>query len=322
MRSASVEEGSDPPPAVPVVRPTIIVMDTAWWPTVRLGGARRERYLSWEDPKDEVAAYLRPLRGERQANPERCLWEFIDLGIKPEEEILAFANARGVLGLCRHDMPASHNAPADEWLREDEDRAQEAIIKGYRCTMQRREPIAAWRLWAQRFRAVLSIAAELAYDRPGSTADWEVLHSMVRDEPSGSYPTLEVYRGESLEDEWGRLHDVLDYWTRIGQVCPVPQWGGLQGLRLVLAGKGLFGMLAAQLVTVVSSHQGVVKCSRCRRLTATRHKPRRDQPVYCSDDCRHEAMKEVVRESQRRRRAQIRAERTAQHTRQGETTNG
>jgi len=88
---------------------------------------------------------------------------------------------------------------------------------------------------------------------------------------------------ESVEFQRSLLSAVLNYWLTVSSVRPRLHWSGTKPA-VQLAGQGLFGALAVQLLFESSRTDGLAVCTWCGTpFLPPARRPRRDHNVYCSD---------------------------------------
>ena len=121
-------------------------------------------YWGWSGPLfSEVrgnSLVYRPIPTREMRTPDtetmdRLLQEFVTLAVAPNEAILRFANRWGVLGLCKHGLPATHSMTLSK---------QVSLLPIYQyCTPKKRqgycyEPLERWRYYARQAKAITSLA--------------------------------------------------------------------------------------------------------------------------------------------------------------------
>ena len=95
---------------------------------------------------------------------DRLLKEFVLLAAAPNAEILNFANRWGVLGLCKHGLPATHKITISK---------QTSILPIFQyCNVKKRqdwcyEPLERWRYYARQVSAIASLAYMPSILEPG-----------------------------------------------------------------------------------------------------------------------------------------------------------
>jgi len=207
------------------------------------------------------------------------LTEFLKLSDASDAAIENYAQTWGVLDICEHGVPATHNA-----------RRTAVDPPGSACGPRRDgesfwEKIADWRQFSREARAILNIAADLHLGKRATGDDWLVVGC-------GARPNADAERV------------VLSF--------SVNRWLGLANVRLLftwesepvvhIGGPGLFGMLALQLASAIARN-GLVLCSGCSgRYEATR-KPQSGRRSYCPE-CRKRGVptRDAQRARQKRRR--------------------
>ena len=162
---------------------------------LRLAGPPGPRRLEWPPGTDWRA----PTGGG-------LLPAFVRLREATDEEILAFARARGVLGGRERAITgplgsASPLGPADRfWEQPASRRSGSGRPEPTPASGPYWEPLAAWRHLAGRFRALLSLAHDLRAGDPGALGDWtEAAVEPLRATPDG----LEEALAGPDRDEFG-----------------------------------------------------------------------------------------------------------------------
>jgi hypothetical protein len=88
---------------------------------------------------------------------------------------------------------------------------------------------------------------------------------------------------ESVEFQRSLLSAVLNYWLTVASVRPRLHWSSVKPV-VQLAGQGLFGALAVQLLFESSRTDGLAVCASCGTpFLPPARRPRRDHNTYCSD---------------------------------------
>ena len=236
--------------------------------------------------------------GRYRAADPRMLDAFVVLADAPAERILAYARRYGVLGLCEHGLPMSHNwaavDPDQDLLIErlhrgeplDWDRLTRATERCFPRQLERHwwEPLAGWRRYAGQARALLTIAAHLQAGRPAPADDWRALG-----ETEQGFAMLEALNpGTARTDlplqRWLLQHH-LNTWLQLAAVQPRVEWHDPHALHLRLDAHGVFGALAVQLVTAIGRVEGVALCSGCGRSYSPSRTSAAGRRNYCPD-CR------------------------------------
>lgn len=280
-----------------------------------------------------------------QRGSSTLLAEFAALGALDDngDEIRRFLLDRGVLGLCRHGLPATH-APETPLMCQG--------VSDFHVWEERIERV---RSLARLFRSILLVRAQHVKRRMAEPADirdvrrrmngirlidfhyWDSevradesleeitqrfgylpLGSALLDghpDPVGSNGEPR-YRGQrnwttfyefdSLETEENYIRGVVDEILRIGavRIAMAPK-----GWRLEATTKsGLFGSLALQLALSVSKAAGIEECAACHEFFAPKRRPRPDRRNYCARCQRNGAAR---KDTKNRSRAKARADERA-----------
>jgi hypothetical protein len=196
----------------------------------------------------------------------RLLRDFTSL--EGSNDILAFAERSGVLGLCRHGLPFNHRTWASDQFRGVDDL----------CVPF--EALEQWERLIGAFRALLKLGEELRRQSTGSVDDWAALgvyfYSRWMD-----WPILDG-GGSPVSRRRNALADAMEKFLRIGQVRLSADWSG--DLPTVhLRGAGLLGALALQAVpALMATPHDVVTCSHCLDVyLPQRRRPKRNQRNFC-----------------------------------------
>lgn len=266
----------------------------------RFGGKAR---TSFERFDAHMRAPDKPLwHAKRVPVRDGLLRGFVGLANAPDASIVAFARKAGPLGLCEaHGIPCPHT-----W---DENPCEPAGWDG----AGGREPIARWRFFAKRARALLLVASRVHQgDYVWTAEEVEGLGAYigVRKPPRnrGPFPSWEaaaqaINRGTSAKHEPGdtwrglatAVNDLLDMggvrvWLVLGPDKD-------EHPRLVLAPPRagfspefpLLGAVAVQLAMAVPSERGVAFCSACGAAFEPGQQLRPGVRHYCPD-CGRRAM--------------------------------
>lgn len=222
---------------------------------------------------------------ERKPGPD-VLERFTRLADAPVQEILAYARRWGVLALCEHGLPVTH----DHGCRP----------RGWRdgAWYDGRDSVAVWRQFSRQARSILAIAARLHQRRVGSPADWQAVYS----ESGRQAPWWQ----QGMEVERLILARVLNQWLTIAAVAPCIQWDSAGPKVRLASGSGnatLFSVVATQLVFAVSRVDGVEMCSGCAAPFIPSRRPRPKQRRYCPP-CRAAGVPLKHAQRDRRRRLQ------------------
>jgi hypothetical protein len=238
-----------------------------------------------------------------EPRPDRLV-EFVALAEATADAILHYARRWGALGLCGHELPASH-APAKLWP-EVTPSADEAPS----CS----EPLNAWRRYARHARAIVRLAAALRENKERRLDDWIVLQIPLdpREEAerglSGLQAAMVVADALAGNDpdrdpEIGIIDGRVAEWLALAAVQWHPEMAA--DARLVPWGWGLFGAIAVDLLLAVVGSESPVPCTSCgapyipsrRLVSGVRH--------YCPE-CRKAGVeyRDAARDYRRRQREQ------------------
>jgi len=198
------------------------------------------------------------------------LERFVGLSDATPERILAYARTWGVLGICEHGLPSSHN-PGREY--NDVSMANRigcdggighAIADG-RWVF--REPIDAWHRFAGEARTIALMAAAL------------------RGYGLGPNPSPQRRLTMTLD-----LRRALNRWLEIGAAKPSivlhPDWVAIDpeySLVPTIGAAGLFGALALRLSLAATGADGLAPCASCGEWFTPTFAPREGQRQWCSE---------------------------------------
>lgn len=211
---------------------------------------------------------------DRKVDPKGALDSFIR--ITDAEGVLRFALRFGVLGLCKHELPASHNPPPPI-LSSDSTRSG--------CQAMAKEPIAAWLLYVGQARALMNIAARLQDEgKPGNESEWRAVYARVLSHEDAVIADLSNLQVKALTDDvfLSRvfLGHVIDEWLGLANVRPQLRWDGTEP-RFVFSGYNTFGALALQLILATTRSHGLAICSGCGEPYLRERKPQVGRRNYC-----------------------------------------
>ena len=230
----------------------------------------------------------RPEDGGREQASRGALDEFI--AIKSDRDVLRFAGKFGVLGICSHDVPASHNPPPPmaafagwqgplTWCRPIG--WEEDLV---------REPIVVWLHFAQQAAAIVRVAAAVRRKERAKSADWATIFSQ------SAHPTFDT---DDLEVARIMLAGLVKEWLAIGNVRPKFTWWSRADQPSFALGGETFATLAAQLMLAVSGSQSVAVCSGCSTTYFRKERAPQGPTNWCPA-CRGRV---AARERKRRSRA-------------------
>jgi hypothetical protein len=197
-------------------------------------------------------------------------------------DFLRFAKKWGVLDLCAHLLPTSHNPDP------------------LTCRPICIEPTTTWKETASIFAATLAISASLHLGQQGRRADWSILETLWND---GSR-----FHGRDIEDQKLILGALINTMMIRGQVRPTYRWNiETDTIQVGWAGLGLYGALCVELALTVAKIDGWATCSGCHKAYIPRRRPRKGQLNMC-DTCRDSPVqwrmqKRKLREKRRQERS-------------------
>lgn len=253
--------------------------------------------LMWRDTENDMA--------RRVSVPSDLLERFVSLADAAAGQIAAFAGRWGILGICEHGLPRTHNLqplnPSSECVPLERDIGDADGDVGFHG----REPIASWRQWAQAAKDVLSVAATAHHWTSIDLAAWGRLTNQPYTLKATSrvvakeVQRLLVLAGVRPQFTWTSAGIILTYGAR-------STWDNIPAKPRLLDGHHhgytLFPAIVMQLVTSVSQVDGLAICSACRREFIPSRRPAANKRSYCKQ-CRDDGA--PIRDAQRdcRRRA-------------------
>lgn len=250
--------------------------------------------LAFKDTRDPQRARKFGLPLFKTPSPH-VLDGFMHLADADDERILGFARRWGVLDLCEHGLPVSHEVIQTRW---DSGKVARCAPLQWRKTegppdlLAGREPLELWRSWAGRARALMRIRAALLTFKPGNADDWM---SYLGDDGSAPGARADVRYGASVEWDMRLLCSCVNAWMALAQVGPqlVRQQGGSVVIRFGAAAKGgqLFGMIGLQMMARVSGLGSMAICSSCGELYKPNRAPTPSRLNFCPDCGRNAAMR-------------------------------
>ena len=128
------------------------------------------------DSVQELGLCLRWKRGdgyEIQDLRPGLLEDFFSVSRCRPMSIRNYARRWGVLEICKHGLPASHNP-----FRPDRDDYCSPMSGAGGCLPS---PVSTWRLLSARFRALVRIDAKLRAGELGMPEDWRLLSPHIKD---------------------------------------------------------------------------------------------------------------------------------------------
>jgi hypothetical protein len=214
-----------------------------------------------------------------------------DPAVTDDTAVLRFARRWGVLELCQHGAPLSHEglslpasfaAPTFTHLPPEP------------CIQAGCEPVATWRYWARQARALSVVLRRLAEGQPGRTQDWLALAEPPPWDGSAdqSIEALAAAQGAYLAEGHGTVDferdtatAALSTWLRMSGTAIQLGWS-VRGPRVGVGGGQLAGAIGLALMLDGAGATAWVICPRC----GTQHAPatgKGRRPLYC-EKCRSE----------------------------------
>ena len=193
--------------------------------------------------------------------------------LRSGQDVLRFAGRYGVLNICEHGVPASHNPMPPMAGFGGYNGPGGCFPAGWEHGLVR-EPIDAWFHFARQAAAMLRVGAALRQGQPGSPTDWG---------------TIFVASERPLVPEdlsFGRivLSNVVNEWLAIGNVRPTFRWWSTAEAPVFTLGGGAFANLAVQLMLAISGSQAVAVCDGCQRTYFRQGRsPQAKRRNFCSD---------------------------------------
>jgi hypothetical protein len=268
------------------------VIDTFWG---RVGSSGAE-LPSYETERLNVLTGIRLEGEEIRWNPQNTAFTTVDLdkelvrdfsglALVEAESVLEFAQRWGVLGLCKHGFPATHNSPSIFGI------GRSASVS---CRPTGSESVEVWRRWARISRAMISIASSIQKGEIGGREDWQVLGVSPASQPD------EITSAESLIERYANV------WLDLGGIRPRVKFRPARIHISFLSNGGLFGALAIQLMQSVIGTHGPLVCSACGKIydpASYDRRPRAGERNYCSGCGKEAAKRDALRDFRRRQKA-------------------
>jgi hypothetical protein len=222
--------------------------------------------------------------------------------------VLKFARSYGVLGICEHGLPASHN-PFPVPMRRIDFGRDACLPVGYPDHI--REPVARWLHFVRQARALLDIAVAVLWARrtwPGKDHHEHVRAwaTVLEDEPTARRAQLAEEIARDRTASTLHLLRYVDQWLMLGNVRPSLRWlgaGHAPALELGSYDFGrTFGLLAIELVVAVTRSEALNVCDGCQTLyLRTGRKAQQQRRNYCAP-CRARGVPARDRQRAERRR--------------------
>jgi len=233
---------------------------------------------------------------------------FLSLCDGTDDDVLAFARKWGVLDLCEHELPYTHNVGSLRWgvprnpicspLRLGKARSARLFNYGIEST-------AAWRRWSLRARGLMRIAANLSSGRVGAEEDWK---SVMGGQPTfASVSARFPAHGTSAADDRFLLCLYVNDWCAMAQLSPHLA-SPAEGSIVLRFGSGsrrglLFAMLGLQMMARISTVGSVAVCSSCGVLYKPRRVPDPSRLNFCRKCGRGASVEHAKQRLSDRRRA-------------------
>jgi len=184
--------------------------------------------------------------------------EFGALAEASDDAILRFAQRWGLLSLCEHELPDTHNPGR------------------YGCRPSERESLAVWRHFSRAAGAIVSIAAALHQGEDPRPQDWAAVY-----ERSGQDAP---WWDSGADFDAHPLSLVVNEWLVLGDVRPALRWRAGSDPEIFLqpgSGTSLFGAIARELAFVVSRVDGLAVCSGCGAGFVPKRRPAAGRRSWC-----------------------------------------
>ncbi len=228
-----------------------------------------------------------PHRLSELIRPDDALLDgFLKLVNGSPEEILGYAQKYGVLQICEHGLPYTHNPPPVFY--EGEELVSRCLGRQAERANYLWEPLESWGLFTRQMTGILNVAAQLHKQHPGGLEDWRAIYAVPwqGEEVRLRLEWHERLNGtERLDFDVSRLQLVQNWLMDVGGVRPELSGQGV----LEFGAPGLFGNLVFQLVLAVSQTEGLAMCSECGMSYIPKRRPAHTRNNYC-DACREKGV--------------------------------
>jgi hypothetical protein len=205
----------------------------------------------------------------------RVLADFVGLAEASGEEIKAYAQRWGVLGICPHGFPPT-SCPRAEYREEWHGRFCPPDGYPWRCS----EPLATWRVIALWARALLNAVAMLRRKRSISEEDWAVLTGagQIRREHPSEISRLEQWKFVGLS---------LSTWLEIISFRPGLRIAQDERAEFVLSisrhdFSQLLAVVGLEMLFQVTRAKRLLTCSNCGVPYIPKRLPTRGEQTYCT----------------------------------------
>lgn len=241
----------------------------------------------------------------REVDSRGMLEAFVQ--IEDAEGVKGYAERYGVLVICEHGLPASHNADAvlAELVKGERScggpmKVNPAETDDYSALYW--EPLDRWFYYIHQAQAMLRIAVALHQNQATSQSDWEtVIPPQMYDPNSWKSPTEDQAR------LW--LSAIVSHWLDTGYVRLQFSWFPDFRYQATMLRRsdpelefktGPFGLLAIQLATAVCDAHKIAICSGCARIYARKGRiPQAGRRNYCPD-CQTKKLPNVLHQRDKR----------------------
>ncbi len=242
---------------------------------------------------------------------DRILEKFLDLADANGLKVLRYARQYGVLGLCEHDLPYTHNPPPVLGRSYSSIPEPYCVPRGWNGG-RASESIDTWRYFARVAMGLIRVARSQRRGNCGQSEDWQQVYQRVgfpdrlaaASPPGVTDVASDIVTFFVMRQKWELLNDqlplqrVVNEWINLANVRPClsllltgAHRPVARGYRLNYGG-GLFGVLGVQLAYAVAGWHSFDFCSGCGRVFHPEVAPRTGQRRYCQA-CR-DAGKPVV----------------------------
>lgn len=239
----------------------------------------------------------------KHARPS-MLADFVRLCDADDAAILSYARKWGVLNICEHGLPCSHN------------QYPYGLIDGVKpCLPQLLTPLPAqgsdfrfgerlehWRVWSRKAKALMTIGSHLNRRKLPRYGDWEVIKGFCESPwETESRPYMKSLASARKELAWE-----VDHWIALSQVRPRISWNETVAdwrcsLDALCTGPNLFGVLAVYLIGAIAAPgRGIAICSSCAQPYIPERRPDPNRNNYCRH-CQGKSGKQAARRDAARR---------------------
>ncbi|GEM_PF-2565249 len=297
-----------------------------------------EDHLDWSNPDGPLTSYteIRVLPGSQGDNLElknvptyERTSERVEVDatgaldrfarLRTSEDVLRFARQYGVLELCEHGLPATHNprflsipliglvqgpslwVPVGVGVREEPSFLIEERGKRPWCEGLGSERIDTWLFWSRQAASILNVANALAKDVPTQQTDWEIILTEKFDRRP---LLLEALTARS----WiARLYleGAVNRWLHLANVRLSISWPMPNDKPSLELEATTFGILGVQLLTAVGRAQELAVCDGCSRTYFRQgRRPQAGRANFCPE-CRERKVPELLRQRRKRAKAAV-----------------